>query len=144
MSREPIVQERVIAAAPEVVFSAWSDPESLRVWMCPSPDISRASAEVDFRVGGSFRIVMHGKEGDYGQTGEYLEIDAPNRLVFTWVSDFVPPEEAKTRVTVTFEPVGSGTRLVLTHDELPESDTYEGHRGGWATIIDKLGAHLTG
>ena len=93
--RGPIVQERVLPAAPADVFAAWGDPESLRVWMCPAEGIEHASAEVDFRVGGAFTIVMHGEGQDYRQTGEYLEIDAPRRLVFTWISDFVPPNEAK-------------------------------------------------
>lgn len=140
---EPIVQQRVLLAPPSDVFAAWSDPASLRVWMCPADDIARASAEVDFRVGGAFRIVMHGKERDYTQTGEYLEIDSPRRLVFTWISDFVPPEEAKTKVTVTLEQVDGGrTKIVLVHDELPPTGTYDGHRNGWEAILRKLGESL--
>lgn len=142
---EPIVQERVLSASPSDVFAAWTDPASLRVWMCPADDIARASAEVDFRVGGAFRIVMHGKEGDYTQTGEYLEIDSPRRLVFTWISDFVPTAEARTKVTVTLEPVDGGrTKIVLVHDQLPATGTYDGHRNGWAAILRKLGESLAG
>lgn len=141
--RDPIVQERVLSARPEDVFAAWGDAESLRVWMCPSDDMSAASAEVDFRVGGAFKIVMHGQERNYGHTGEYLEIDAPRRLVFTWVSDFVPPDEAKTKVTVTMEPQGEAqTKIVLVHEELPDTGTYDGHENGWATILRLLGEHL--
>lgn len=140
---EPIIQERLLPAPPADVFAAWGDPESLAVWMCPSDDMSPATVEVDFRVGGAFRIVMHGPERDYGHRGEYLEIVAPSRLVFTWVSDFVPPEEARTRVTVTLEPVGTDqTRIKLVHEELPATDTYAGHLEGWATILRKLGDRL--
>lgn len=142
--RDPIVQERVLPAPPEEVFAAWGDAESLQAWMCPAEDITRATAEVDFRVGGAFQIVMHGKEGDYRQTGEYLEIDAPRRLVFTWVSDFVPPDEAKTKVTVTFEAVADDqTKIVLVHEELPATGTYDGHENGWAAILRKLGEHFS-
>ena len=56
----PIVQERVLPAPPPIVFAAWSDAASLRQWMCPG-EIERAEAEVDFRVGGCFRVVIHGE-----------------------------------------------------------------------------------
>jgi uncharacterized protein YndB with AHSA1/START domain len=137
-----IVQERVLAAAPEIVFAAWRDPTSLAVWMCPDAAMSHASVEVDFRVGGRFRIVMHGTR-DYEHSGEYLEIEPARRLVFTWVSHFMPAAEQRTRVRVTFEPVGTDrTHLRLVHTELPDTDSYDGHRAGWATILAKLDAHL--
>jgi len=74
MGRQPIVVERVIAAAPEAVFAAWGDAASLRAWMVPGPTMHGASVEADFRVGGSFRIVMHDRDRDYVHRGEYLDI----------------------------------------------------------------------
>lgn len=140
--RDPIVVERLLPAPPEDVFAAWSDPESLSTWLCPG-DMERATVEVDFRVGGAFRVVMHGAERDYAQHGEYLEIDAPKRLVFTWVSDWVAPEEARTVVTVSLEPADRDrTRLLLVHEELPDTGTYDGHAQGWTSIVDKLAARL--
>lgn len=134
-----IVQERLIEATPEEVFEAWSDAANLSQWMCPAEGMRPASVELDFRVGGFFRIVMHGPDQDYLHTGEYLEIDPPKRLVFTWVSDFIPEAEAMTRVSVTFEPAGAGqTRLRLEHSEIPDSDTdaYAGHESGWRRILE--------
>lgn len=142
--RAPIVQERILPAAIEEVFAAWSDPESLRVWMCPG-EVRSADAEVDFRVGGSFRIVMHETGRDYVHHGEYLEIDPPRRLVFTWVSEFLPEDEAHTRVSVSLEPAGPGrTRLRLVHDELPDTGSYDGHESGWGDIVGHLSEHLKG
>ena len=43
--------------------------------------MTRATATVDFRVGGRFRIVMHG-EKDYEHTGKYLVIEPDKKLVF--------------------------------------------------------------
>ncbi|MEE8311556.1 MAG: SRPBCC domain-containing protein [Candidatus Binatia bacterium] len=135
------VQERVLGAAPERVFACWSDAGSMGSWMCPG-EIGSASVEIDFRVGGAYRIVMQGTQ-DYVQHGEYIEIDVPRRIVMTWISDFVPPEESRTRVTITFEPAGEGrTRIVLVHDELPGTDTYAGHEQGWADILAALAAAL--
>ena len=140
--RAPIVQERVLPAPPAEVFAAWGDAEGMRAWMCPGADMTHATVEVDFRVGGRFRILMHGAR-DAGHHGEYLVIDPPRRLVFTWVSEWVPADEAATRVTLTIEPVGrDASRLTLVHDELPATTTYEGHVQGWAAILAKLASHL--
>ena len=135
-----IVQERILSAAPERVFEAWSDPAQLSQWMRPAPSMRPASVEVDFRVGGRFRITMHG-ERDHEQVGEYLEIDPPKRLVFSWVSNFLPEADRHTRVSVLLEPAGEGgTRIQLVHDQLPDNDTYEHHDAGWATILEHVQA----
>ena len=137
-SRPPIVQERVLPAPPEEVFAAWHDPESLRRWMCPGDDMTAADVEVDFRIGGRYRIVMHG-DRDYAQHGEYLVIDPPRRLVFTWISEWMPEAEQRTRVELTLEATADGhTRLRLVHDELPPTNAYDGHVAGWGTILRKL------
>ena len=138
----PIVVERSFNAAPDRVFEAFADPQGLAVWMCPADDTTHASVELDFRVGGRFRIVMHGAERDYVQHGEYLSIDPGERIVMTWISEFVPEAEARTRVTVTFDPEGEGTRLRLVHDGLPSGDRYDGHEGGWTRILAGLSDHL--
>ncbi len=141
--RDPIVVERLIAASVEDVFAAWGDADSLSQWMCPGETISHASVETDFRVGGSYRIVMHGEEGDYAHTGEYLEIDAPKRLAFTWVSSWAPEGERETRVTVSLDPAGEGkTRLRLVHEDI--TTWYDNHEQGWSTIAAKLDDQLTG
>ena len=136
--RAAIVQERVLPATPEEVFAAWSDAESLSVWMCPG-DVERADVEIDFRVGGRFRIVMHGEQ-DYVQHGEYLEIEPPKRLSFTWVSDFVPAEESRTRVKLSFEAIGTGrTLLRLVHEALPDKL----HETAYAIACDIVAADLS-
>ena len=138
----PIVQERILDATPEEVFAAWSDPAGLGIWMCPGADMTHATVAVDVRVGGRFRIVMHGAR-DYAHHGEYLVIEPPRRLVFTWVSEWLPAPLAATRVSVTLAPAGrDATRLTLVHEEIPDGDDYRGHPDGWATILAKLAAHL--
>jgi uncharacterized protein YndB with AHSA1/START domain len=138
MPRPDIVIERVLPAPPSTVFEQWSVAESMARWMCPAAGMTRASVELDFRVGGRFEIVMHG-ERDYRQTGEFLEIVRDRRIVFSWISDWMPAHERATLVRVELEPCGADeTRLVLTHTSLPDGDAYDGHAGGWGKILDLL------
>jgi uncharacterized protein YndB with AHSA1/START domain len=142
MAREPIVIERVLPAPPDVVFAAWGDATSLRLWMAPG-SAREATVEVDFRVGGSFRIVMHHAERDAAHRGEYLELDPPKRIVMTWISEWAPEDEQRTLVRIDLAPVGlRRTRLVLTHSELSDGTTYDGHAKGWGEILDQLGRVL--
>lgn len=130
---------RHIPASPEDVFAAWTDAESLRHWMCPG-GVEEARAELDVREGGSYRIDM--VEGDevHRHRGEYLEVDPPRRLVFTWISPATGEEES--RVTVQLEGRKDGTRLRLVHERLPDADTADRHRAGWTQILEKLSARF--
>jgi uncharacterized protein YndB with AHSA1/START domain len=129
-----VVVERVIRATPDEVFDAWTTPSQMVAWMSP---VGAAEAEVDLRVGGSFRVVM--VEARLEHTGEYLEIDRPRRLVFTWVSAFTGAKPSV--VTVEMHGRDDGTRVVLTHERLPE-DVVDGHRDGWGTMIERLAGIL--
>ena len=130
---EMLVVRRQIPFPREQVFAAWLDAASLAQWMCPS-ETPRATVEVDPRVGGKFRIVMHMAQ-DHEPRGEYLAIEPPSLLSFTWISkatDLLP-----TVVTIEFLERGSGTELVLTHQRLPQA-SFESHRQGWTTVVRQL------
>ena len=73
-------------------------------------------------------------------TGEYLAIEPPSRLSFTWISKHT--EQRPTVVTIEFHERGTGTELVLTHRGLPPREV-EGHRQGWTDILRVLEAVLT-
>ena len=130
---------RLLPASPERVFDAWTDPESVAVWMCDGTT-TVASVELDVRVGGQFRVVMRGTESDHVHSGEYREIRRPDRLVFTWTSSGTEGKE--TLVTLDFVARGKGTELRLTHELLPSQDAADKHQGGWTSIFDKLAAYL--
>lgn len=73
----------LIRASAEAIFDAWTQPASMAEWMTP---VGTATAEVDLRVGGRFRLVMADEHLSIEHTGEYLEIEPPHLLVFTWRS----------------------------------------------------------
>ncbi len=130
---------RRLPATPEVVFAAWTDAESLKVWMCPG-STSVSTAELDVRVGGQFRIVIRHEEHDTVHTGFYREILPPERLVFTWTSTATRGEV--TLVTVELRPEGDATELILTHEGLPDADSAAQHESGWQGVVVKLETYV--
>ena len=135
---DELVVRRVLRVPRERVFAAWLDPALMARWMCPG-DTHSATVELDPRVGGTFRIVTHHARGDEKHWGEYLAIEPPSRLSFTWISAHT--DRRPSVVTVELSERGADTELVLTHRRLPP-DKVEAHRGGWSDIVAKLDAVL--
>jgi uncharacterized protein YndB with AHSA1/START domain len=129
-----LVVRRVMAVPRDEVFAAWLDPASLNRWMLPG-DVDRASVEIDPRVGGKFRIVMHHGNRSDEHWGKYLAIEPPSRLSFIWISEYTDLQP--TIVTVELLERNGGTEVVLTHRRLPP-ERKESHRGGWGSILGKL------
>lgn len=91
---------RVFHATRALVWEAMTKPEHVRHWYGPySTRIT--SCEMDLRVGGKWRIVMSSEHGEAAFSGEYLEIEAPVRLVQTW--RFEPIEGAESVESMTLE-----------------------------------------
>ena len=135
-----LVVRRQIAVPRERVFEAWLDSESLAHWMRPG-DCTHATVTVDPRVGGGFRIVMEGPtQGTVEHHGEYLAIEPPTLLSFTWISKHT--DHKPTVLTIEFHERGTGTELVLTHRRLPPQ-VVERHRTGWTDIVRLLDETLT-
>jgi uncharacterized protein YndB with AHSA1/START domain len=133
----PVVRvQRTFNAAPERVFDAWLDANALAQFMRPG-DKMGCDAVNDPRVGGKFSITMLGAEGAiYPHSGEYLTIDRPRKLVFTWHSKATAM--ARTEVTVDLRSVSGGkTELTLTHVGIPQEEM-ENHNGGWTAILALL------
>jgi uncharacterized protein YndB with AHSA1/START domain len=105
-----IVIVRDFAAPRGIVFDAWSRPELIRQWY-GCPEMSVPVCDVDFRVGGHWRVVLRDSSGDHAMSGEYQAIAPPERLVFTERYERVaaPPHV----VTLTLSEHGVGTRLVM-------------------------------
>ncbi|HYL38985.1 MAG TPA: SRPBCC domain-containing protein [Bryobacteraceae bacterium] len=134
-----VVIRRRIPARREEVFAAWTDPESIRHWMCPG-DVQTATAELDVRVGGKFRLVMKSPQRDYVHSGEYLAVEPPAKLAFTWsLGENEPP---LTRVTVELADAGESCELTLTHQRFADSETARRYSGGWDQIGQKLAEYF--
>jgi uncharacterized protein YndB with AHSA1/START domain len=128
---------KVIPAARERVFKAWIDPAQVKKWWSLGEGWKTPVAEVDLRVGGRFSI---GNEPSGGGvvliTGEFLAVDPPDKLVYTWRFPGARPEES--RVTVEFNDLGEQTEVVVTHEEIGQ-EMMEGAVSGWQDALENLG-----
>jgi uncharacterized protein YndB with AHSA1/START domain len=124
--------DRLVPASPDAVFAAWTDVALLRQWMSP---FGSAEVELSSRVGGALRVVMVDGDTRIEHVGEFLEIDPPRRLRFTWLSEYTGGRPSL--VTVDLTAVGAATRLVLTHEDLP-AEVVDSHAGGWGTMLSRL------
>jgi uncharacterized protein YndB with AHSA1/START domain len=137
---------RTLDAPREAVFAAWTDPAQFSRWLGPG-DIKAEVVALDPRVGGAYRIVMHGIPGGghYAVRGTYREIEPPERLVFTWAWE----EDAETHraghetlVTMTLRALGGRTELTLRHERFDSEKSRDSHNHGWLGCFEKLANHL--
>jgi len=112
-SDEEIRMTRLFDAPPDLVFEVMTTPEHIREWWGRLGDgYSVPVCEVDLRVGGRWKFVNRHPQGEATFYGEYLEIAAPHRVVFTEIFADFPDSPS----TVTSELVAEGdkTRLIAT------------------------------
>jgi uncharacterized protein YndB with AHSA1/START domain len=137
-----LVVRRTIRATQQALFEAWTRPELLRAWWGPRP-VTCSRADVDLRVGGSYRIDNALPDGTtISIEGRFETVDAPRRLVYTW--RMRPGGEAgEQRVTVRFEPRDDGaTDVVVVHEHIASEEVRRSHEGGWIGCLDGLERHF--
>ena len=129
-----IERELMIAASPETVWDFLVDPEKQKRWM--GQDVTS-----DLRPGGAYRIEII---PTHIVRGEFVEIDPPRRLVYTWGWEPRPDGEASpvtpgsSTVVIELVPDGDGTRLHFTHRDLPSSEAADSHGHGWDHYLPRL------
>jgi uncharacterized protein YndB with AHSA1/START domain len=124
-----------VAAQPETVFSYFTDPARYAQWMGDA-------AVLDPAPGGVYRVSM--RDGVQA-TGEFLEVEPPHRLVFTWGWTHDPAvAPGSTRVVVTFHEEDGGTRVVLRHYDLPTDEQRDHHEDGWNLYLKRLAVRVAG
>jgi uncharacterized protein YndB with AHSA1/START domain len=127
---------KIIHAPIERVFDAWLNPEMLSQFILPMPGMPEPQVETDAREGGKFKIIMQVGDDKIPHTGRYLEINRPNKLVFTWESPF--STEGST-VTLKFSDIGENkTNVDLTHIKFIDEEHRGNHEGGWGNILESL------
>jgi uncharacterized protein YndB with AHSA1/START domain len=131
--------EVFVAAPPERVFKGWCDPDTARKFLCVG-DPALGECRLDPRVSGEIFVIMADKAMRILHRGEFLVVDPPRRLMFTWLSQ--PTGLRLTVVSVTFAAERGGTKVALVHEGFAEADMAQSHAGGWTGILGNLAAAL--
>jgi uncharacterized protein YndB with AHSA1/START domain len=131
-----LVVRRRINATPEKLFAAWTQPTLLVRWWGPQ-GVTCPAAEIDLRVGGSYRIANRFPDGTVVWIAGIFEvIEPPHRLTYTWkLESRDGPVE---RVTVCFEAHGAATEVVVTHERISDDAARTSHERGWNGCLDSL------
>ncbi len=113
-----------IEAPPATVFDLWTTTDGLEAWWA-------RSATIDLRPGGAIRVDI---DGEHVMVGEFVVVEPPHRIVFTfgWEHGDLPP--GASRVDVAIQPTDTGSRVVLRHDGLPV-EFVESHIRGWTHFV---------
>lgn len=149
-----VVVTRQFAAPPEVVFDAWLDPAVAGRFLFATPTGQMTRVEIEPHVGGRFMIAER-RPTQSGETiehapdqfdvaehvGEYLELDRPRRIVFSFGLPKYSADVAQ--VTIDVAPRESSCQLTLTQSVAPEWAEYQDKiREGWSNILAGLAAVL--
>lgn len=122
--------EIFIEATREHVFGYFTNPAWLSKWL-------GKAARLDPQPGGEFRFEV--ADGEWC-VGDYVEIDPPRRVAFTWGWENetmnLPPGSSVVEVELAAE--GAGTRLSLIHRDLPDDDSLMLHADGWSRYLARL------
>jgi uncharacterized protein YndB with AHSA1/START domain len=134
-----VERELAIAASPETVWQFLVEPEKAIRWM-------GENASLDPRVGGQYRV---GVIPGHTASGEFVEVDPPRRLVYTWGwepgedgPNPVPP--GSSTIEIELVPDGDGTLLRFSHRGLPGADAARSHAHGWDHYLERLAVAARG
>ena len=135
-SDETLAVSRIVPAPRNRVFRAWTKPSEVKKWWTIGEGWKTSSAEIDLRVGGKLSI---GNEplggGAVVITGEFVVVEPPSKLVYTWLFPGSPPDEGL--VTVEFRDLGLQTEVVVTHSRASK-DMLLGAIAGWQAALEGL------
>jgi uncharacterized protein YndB with AHSA1/START domain len=125
-----IERELTIAASPETVWDLLVDPEKASRWM-------GLQSWSEPKPGGLYRVEVI--PGNIAR-GEYVELDRPNRLVFTWgwEGDDNPVAPGSTTIEFTLTADGDGTHVHFVHSGLPSAESGASHGHGWDHYFERL------
>ena len=119
-----------IEASPETVFEFFTDPEKMKQW-------KGIEAELDPQPGGIYRVTVLPVAI---ATGEYVRIEPPTFVAFTWgwEGEAQPVPPGSSLVEVSLRADGDGTLLQLRHTGLPTQEMAEQHTQGWTHYLSRL------
>ncbi len=138
-STEQFEISRQVAASPDLVWAAWTEPDQMRCWMAPEGcQVERLDADV--RPGGAYRIQMMTPGGQMTAVGVYREVVAGQRISYSWRWEGTEMPDSLVEIDLTG--TGDGTRIRLRHGPFATVESAENHLAGWNGCLDMLERHL--
>jgi uncharacterized protein YndB with AHSA1/START domain len=133
--QDVVVVEVFIAAPPDRVFQAITDPQQLAQWWGQKDLYRIRHRESDLRIHGHWLSSGVGAEGsEFQVAGEYLEIDPPRLLLHTWVASYMGPMVTTVRWELT--PSQGGTLVKVTHSGFAgNAEAASSHGQGWQRVL---------
>jgi uncharacterized protein YndB with AHSA1/START domain len=125
-----------IAATPEAVFRALTDPQELPRWWGSAELYQTHDWTLDLRPGGRWSCQARSAEGTGEVRGEVLAVEPPRLLEYTWEPSWEQYKQSIVRYTL--EKVPGGTRLSLYHRGLASEESTRGHGEGWTRVLGWL------
>ncbi len=136
--RPHLRMRRLLPAAPAEVFRAMTDGHELARWWGPR-GFTTPRVDIDPRPGGSYVIDMQPPDGEAFQlSGEFLQVERPSRLVYTFRWDPPAPDDRETVVTLSLRERDDRTQVELVQGEFTTEERRALHEGGWRDSFDRL------
>jgi uncharacterized protein YndB with AHSA1/START domain len=133
---------RVFDAPRERVWREWTEPEAFADWFGAPLEVPLSSVSMDVREGGFLRLTMVAEHGEIHWKGEYVEVEEPERLVFT-ITD--RPGDEREIVTVVLTDLGGGrTEMLLEQRGHMRPEQYDRAKKGWGGFLDRMATRLSG
>lgn len=130
--------ECTVPSPPETTFLLLTEPARLAEWWGPH-GFSIPEVDINLVAGGRYRFRMAPPKGEpFHLSGEFLEIDPPWRLVYTFAWEEPAPDDTETVVDLSLAGTGTGTRVVLSQGPFLTEERLELHRNGWSDSFEKL------
>ncbi len=151
-TKKELTIERMYDVPRDLVWKAWTDPELVAQWWGPR-GVTNPTCEWEARPGGKLHIVMLAGEElgplkgqEWPMTGEFKEVEEPEKLVFIGNAIVNGKEVLQNLCTVMFDESNGKTKMTV-HIEVtkttPEAaGPLQGMEMGWNQQLDKLGEFL--
>ena len=122
----------------ERIFRTLTEPAALAKWWGPA-GFTTPEIELNLSVGDGYRFGMQPPDGElFHLAGEFIEIDPPSRLVYTFRWEEPDPDDQETVVTLSLEAIGDATEVSLSQGEFATEARLALHRNGWTDSFAKM------
>ena len=133
-----LVEELGIAAPPERVFRALTDPDAITRWWRVPGAYETTAARLDLRPGAAYRFSgTSAARGSFDVRGEFRDVEPPMRLSYTWNPDW-DDDAAGSLVSFRLAPSEGGTRLVMEHTGIASASARDRYQPGWRAVLASL------